>query len=176
MTQLLSASLALGALINFAGAIRFMRSPAQAAASMGLSVEAEGAPAATEAALTFVRLCGVMVLTLAIFYAVTALAPMVLIVNVGLAGLTLLIRGKRPGENPSKPVAMQDFKNYSSHNEYGTDHFGFTYYGDLRAYCEALRAEGVTFAVEPWEIAPGSLICYIAAPDGVSIELVQAHS
>ena len=95
-------------------------------------------------------------------------------INVALAGMTLLIRGRRPGENPSRPVEMLNFEGYSSHNEYGTDHFGFKYRGDLRAYCEALRARGVAFVVEPWEIAPGILICYIAAPDGISIELEQA--
>ena len=29
-------------------------------------------------------------------------------------------------------------------------------------------------AVEPWEFKPGLMLCYIAAPDGVSIEIVQA--
>ena len=96
-------------------------------------------------------------------------------ITVGLGGLTILIRGRRPGEDPGRPVQLQDFEDYSSHNEYGTDHFAFTYHGDLRAYCEALRAKGVTFAVEPWEFSPGGLLCYIAAPDGVSIELVQAQ-
>jgi catechol 2,3-dioxygenase-like lactoylglutathione lyase family enzyme len=37
------------------------------------------------------------------------------------------------------------------------------------------RAKGATFVVEPWEFSPGGLICYLAAPDGVSIELVQAR-
>ena len=97
-------------------------------------------------------------------------------IEIGLAGLTLLIRGRRPGEDPSSPGPMQDFQSFSSHNEYGTDHFGFNYHGDLRAYYETLRAKGVTFVVEPWEISPDTLICYIAAPDGVSIELLQARS
>lgn len=89
--------------------------------------------------------------------------------------MTILIRGRRPGEDPSSPVPMQDFEDYSSHNEYGTDHFGFTYHGDLRVYCEALRSKGAKFVVEPWEFLPGGLICYLAAPDGVSIELVQVQ-
>jgi lactoylglutathione lyase len=95
--------------------------------------------------------------------------------NISIAGLILLIRGVRPGENPSAPSPMQDFETFSSHNTMGTDHFGFNYQGDLRAYCEELRAKGVRFSVEPWEIALGILICYIAAPDGVSIELVKVE-
>ncbi len=98
-------------------------------------------------------------------------------INVSLGGMTLLIRGRRSGEDPSMPAPMRDFEDYSSHDEYGTDHFGFTYRGDLRAYCEVLRNRGVEFVVEPWEFIPGSggVICYIAAPDGVSIELIQAR-
>ena len=98
-------------------------------------------------------------------------------INLGLGGVTLLIRGRRSGEDPSKAAPIRDFEDYSSHDEYGTDHFGFTYRGDLRAYCEVLRNRGVEFAVEPWEFIPGSggVICYIAAPDGVSIELVQVR-
>ena len=95
-------------------------------------------------------------------------------INVSLGGMTLLIRGKRPGEEPVPTRGMQHFAEYSSHNEWGTDHFGFTYHGDLTALCGELRSKGATLAVEPWEFAPGVWLCYIAAPDGVSIELVQA--
>lgn len=31
-------------------------------------------------------------------------------------------------------------------------------------------------AVEPWEFKPGVVLCYVAAPDGVSIELIQTGS
>ena len=68
---------------------------------------------------------------------------------------------------------MQHFDGYSSHDEWGTDHFGFTYRGDLRAFCEGLKGKGVRMAVEPWEFKPGMVLCYVAAPDGVSIELIQ---
>jgi len=96
-------------------------------------------------------------------------------INLMLGGLLILIRGKRPGENPSNPVPIQHFEGFSSHNEYGTDHFAFNYHGDLRAFCETLRSKGVTLAVKPWEFLPDHWICYIAAPDGVSVELMQAH-
>ena len=61
----------------------------------------------------------------------------------------------------------------SSHNNWCPDHFGFTYRGDLFAFCAGLKAKGVRMAVEPWEFKPGVVLCYVAAPDGVSIELIQ---
>ena len=97
-------------------------------------------------------------------------------INVRLGGMQVIIRGKRPGEHPVSTRPMQDFDNYSSHDEWGTDHFGFTYHGNLRAFCDEIRAKGGTMAVEPWEFAPGALICYVQAPDGVTIELVQARA
>lgn len=97
-------------------------------------------------------------------------------INVQLGGMQIIIRGRRPGESPVSTRPMRDFADYSSHDEWGTDHFGYTYHGDLKAFCEEIRGKGATLAVEPWEFSPGSLICYVAAPDGVSIELVQARS
>ena len=97
-------------------------------------------------------------------------------INVRVGGMTVIVRGKRPGEAPATTRPMEHFGDYSSHDEWGTDHFGYTYRGDLRAFCEEARAKGATFVVEPWEFSPGALICYLAAPDGVSIELVQARA
>ena len=97
-------------------------------------------------------------------------------INVRVGGMQIIIRGRRPGENPVSTRPMQDFEDYSSHDEWGTDHFGYTHRGDLKAFCEEIRAKGATLAVEPWEFSPGSLICYVAAPDGVSIEIVQARA
>ena len=88
-------------------------------------------------------------------------------------GKIIIVRGKRPGENPTPPKAGQQHDDFSSHGEWGTDHFGFLYRGDLRVFCEELRKKGVTFPVELKEGVNGSRLCYIAAPDGVSIELMQ---
>lgn len=96
-------------------------------------------------------------------------------ISVALGGITLLIRGRRPGENPSAQPPMKDFDDYSSHEIWGTDHFGYTYQGDLKALCEEIKDKGAELAVEPWEFTPNSLICYVSAPDGVSIEIVQAR-
>jgi catechol 2,3-dioxygenase-like lactoylglutathione lyase family enzyme len=94
-------------------------------------------------------------------------------IDVRVGGMTIVIRGQRPGEQPIQTKPMQHFDGYSSHNEWGTDHFGFTYQGDLRAFCAELKRKGARMAVEPWEFKPGMVLCYVAAPDGVSIELIQ---
>ena len=92
---------------------------------------------------------------------------------VELGGMTILIRGQRPGETPVDPAPIRQYVDFSSHNGWGTDHFGFLYRGDLRAFCDELRAKGVSFPVELKTGVGGSVLCYVAAPDGVSIELMQ---
>lgn len=92
---------------------------------------------------------------------------------VALGGMTILIRGKRPGEAPVAPRSIRPFADFSSHDAWGTDHFGFMYQGDLAALVEELRGKGVSFPVELKRGVGGSLLCYVAAPDGVSIELMQ---
>ena len=92
---------------------------------------------------------------------------------VELGGMTILIRGQRPGEAPVDPASIRRYVDFSSHNAWGTDHFGFLYRGNLRVFCDELRAKGVTFPVELKTGVGGSLLCYVAAPDGVSIELMQ---
>ena len=92
---------------------------------------------------------------------------------VDLGGMTILIRGRRPGEAPVAARPIQPYGDYSSHNGWGTDHFGFMYESDLAAFCEQLRAKGVTLPVPLKKGVGGSLLCYVSAPDGVSIELMQ---
>ena len=92
---------------------------------------------------------------------------------VGLGGMTILIRGLRQGEAPVAAQPIQPYADFSSHNTWGTDHFGFLYEGDLTAFCAELRAKGVSFPVELKKGVNGNLLCYVAAPDGVSIELME---
>ena len=92
---------------------------------------------------------------------------------VDLGGMTILIRGKRPGEEPASTRPIRPYADFSSHNAWGTDHFGFMYQGDLEAFCEELRGKSVAFPVPLKRGVGGSLLCYVAAPDGVSIELMQ---
>lgn len=93
---------------------------------------------------------------------------------VELGGMTVLIRGERPGEAPEPARPIRQYADFSSHNAQGIDHFGFMFHGDLEAFCAELRAKGATFPVELKRGVGGSLLCYVAAPDGVSIELMQA--
>jgi len=93
---------------------------------------------------------------------------------VELGGMTILIRGRRPGEAPVAARPIRKFADFSSHDARGIDHFGFMYQGDLKAFCDQLRGKGVTFPVELKKGVGGSLLCYVAAPDGVSIELMQS--
>lgn len=94
-------------------------------------------------------------------------------IAVSLGGMTVLVRGQRAGEAPAAPDSFNDYGDFSSHNRWGADHIGYNYKGDLAAYCEELAARGVTFSV-PVKVNPtGLTLCFIEAPDGVSIELVQ---
>ena len=92
---------------------------------------------------------------------------------VELGGMNILIRGKRFGEDPVPARPIRPYDGFSSHNGRGTDHFGFLYKGDLAAFCAELRAKGVHLPVELKKGLGGNLLCYVAAPDGVSIELMQ---
>ena len=92
---------------------------------------------------------------------------------VELGGMTILIRGQRPGEAPVAARPIRQYADFSSHDAWGTDHFGFLYQGDLEAFCNELREKGVSFPVALKKGVGGSLLCYVAAPDGVSIELMQ---
>lgn len=92
---------------------------------------------------------------------------------VELGGAKIVIRGRRPGEDPAPNKPIRPYSDFSSHNTWGTDHFGFMYQGDLAALCDELRRKGVSFPVELKKGVGGSPLCYIAAPDGVSIEIMQ---
>ena len=92
---------------------------------------------------------------------------------VNLGGAIIVVRGKRPGEDPVDSRPIEPHSDFSSHNEWGTDHFGFLYDGDLAAFCDELRAKGVAFPVPLKRGVNGKLLCYVSAPDNVSIELME---
>jgi catechol 2,3-dioxygenase-like lactoylglutathione lyase family enzyme len=54
----------------------------------------------------------------------------------------------------------------------GLDHFGLAVTG-IDAIAAELKAKGVEFTMEPTTLRPGLRICFIRAPDGVSVELLE---
>ena len=54
----------------------------------------------------------------------------------------------------------------------GLDHFGLTV-DNIDAAVAELKAKGVVFTMEPKTIRPGVRIAFLAAPQNVSIELIQ---
>ena len=54
----------------------------------------------------------------------------------------------------------------------GLDHFGLLVSG-IDAVAADLKAKGVEFTREPTTVRPGVRVCFIRAPEGVSIELLE---
>src|ERR1700726_1642112 len=54
----------------------------------------------------------------------------------------------------------------------GLDHFGLAVSG-IDAIAADLKKKGVAFTKEPTTVRPGVRICFIRAPEGVSIELLD---
>ena len=54
----------------------------------------------------------------------------------------------------------------------GLDHFGLTCTG-IDAIAAELKAKGVKFTKEPTTVRPGTRICFIRGPEGISIELLD---
>jgi len=54
----------------------------------------------------------------------------------------------------------------------GLDHFGLTVSG-IDAVAAQLKNKGVEFTREPTTVRPGVRVCFIRAPEGVSIELLE---
>ena len=82
-----------------------------------------------------------------------------------LNGMRFLVSGRAEGENPVKS---------GSDPRYGLDHFGLIV-DDMDSAAADLRAKGVEFICEPWEIRPGVKIAFVKGPDDISIELAQRN-
>jgi len=54
----------------------------------------------------------------------------------------------------------------------GLDHFGLTVTG-IDAIAADLKAKGVEFTREPTTVRPGTRVCFIRGPEGISIELLE---
>jgi catechol 2,3-dioxygenase-like lactoylglutathione lyase family enzyme len=57
----------------------------------------------------------------------------------------------------------------------GLDHFGLSVSG-IDAIAAELKAKGVVFTKEPTTVRPGVRVCFIRAPEGVSIELLERNA
>lgn len=84
-------------------------------------------------------------------------------IYVSFGGAMVIVRGERPGEQVANKPSL----------EWGVDHFGMQVKGDFDAFCNGLRAKGVTFSMEPTDINPSTRIAFVNAPDGVSVELLS---
>jgi catechol 2,3-dioxygenase-like lactoylglutathione lyase family enzyme len=82
-------------------------------------------------------------------------------VVLNLGGATLFIE-QVPAGTPAAPVPPHQ----------GIEHIGLGV-ADLAATAAALKAKGVRFTVEPKSPKPGLSIAFLAAPDGVTVELLQ---
>jgi lactoylglutathione lyase len=54
----------------------------------------------------------------------------------------------------------------------GLDHFGLSVSG-IDALAAELKGKGAEFTMEPTTIRPGTRICFLRGPEGVSIELLE---
>jgi lactoylglutathione lyase len=71
------------------------------------------------------------------------------------------------------PVAQGDGVNPPPTTPYqGLDHFGLSV-SNIDAVVADLKAKGAVFTKEPTTVRPGVRICFIKAPEGVSIELLD---
>jgi lactoylglutathione lyase len=71
------------------------------------------------------------------------------------------------------PVKDGDGTNVAPSIPYrGLDHFGLSVSG-IDVIAAELKAKGVEFTREPTTVRPGVRVCFIRAPEGVSIELLD---
>jgi lactoylglutathione lyase len=73
------------------------------------------------------------------------------------------------------PVAAGDGVNPSPTTPYqGLDHFGLSVSG-IDTIAADLKAKGVEFTREPTTVRPGTRVCFIRGPEGISIELLDRN-
>ena len=73
------------------------------------------------------------------------------------------------------PVAEGDGTNGAPTIPYrGLDHFGLAVNG-IDEIAADLKKKGVEFTREPTTVRPGTRVCFIKAPEGVSIELLDRN-
>jgi lactoylglutathione lyase len=84
-------------------------------------------------------------------------------IDLKLGGANIFIAPVKAGDGVNAPPATP----YR-----GLDHFGLTVTG-IDAIAADLKAKGVEFTREPTTVRPGTRVCFIRGPEGVSIELLE---
>ncbi len=84
-------------------------------------------------------------------------------IDVRLGGNSIFVTPVTPGDgiNPPPVTPYQ-----------GLDHFGLAVKG-LDALVASLKAKGVHFAKDVYQVRPGLRVCFISGPQGISIELLE---
>ena len=82
-------------------------------------------------------------------------------IDLKVGGANIFIAPIAPGDNPAPTTPYA-----------GLDHFGLCVTG-IDAIAAELKAKGVEFTREPTTVRPGVRVCFIRAPQGVSIELLE---
>jgi catechol 2,3-dioxygenase-like lactoylglutathione lyase family enzyme len=84
-------------------------------------------------------------------------------IDLKLGGANVFIAQVTPGDgvNPSPATPYR-----------GLDHFGLQVTG-IDEIAADLKAKGVEFTREPTTVRPGTRVCFIRGPEGVSIELLE---
>ena len=84
-------------------------------------------------------------------------------IDVKPGGANIFIAPVKDGDGTNTPPAIP----YR-----GLDHFGLTCTG-IDAIAAELKAKGVEFTREPTTVRPGTRVCFIKGPEGISIELLE---
>jgi catechol 2,3-dioxygenase-like lactoylglutathione lyase family enzyme len=84
-------------------------------------------------------------------------------IDLKLGGANIFIAPVKAGDGVNSPPATP----YR-----GLDHFGLQVTG-IDAIAADLKAKGVEFTREPTTVRPGTRVCFIRGPEGVSIELLD---
>ena len=84
-------------------------------------------------------------------------------IDLKLGGANIFVAQVSPGDGVNPPPVTP----YQ-----GLDHFGLVVSG-IDAIVADLKAKGVEFTREPTTVRPGVRVCFIRAPEGVSIELLD---
>jgi lactoylglutathione lyase len=84
-------------------------------------------------------------------------------IDLKLGGANIFIAQTTPEVNPAPTTPYQ-----------GLDHFGLCV-SNIDAVAADLKAKGVEFTRGPETVRPGVRICFIRAPEGVSIELLDRN-